>query len=122
MGLRECLVEFALHVQALIRVGVVEQEAINRLLGRPAPSVAFGARELDIHNLLQGADSRRLPFLIDEIRALLGISLEIDEHDIHVATLDTDGAAAGRPSPAPGGRWPAGSHPSDPTTTVRNAS
>ncbi|MCP5154248.1 MAG: hypothetical protein H6983_08800 [Ectothiorhodospiraceae bacterium] len=122
IGLRECLIEFALQLQALIRVGVVEQAAINRLLGRPAPSVAFGARELDIHNLLQGADSRRLPFLIDEIRALLGISLEIDEHDIHVATLDTDGAAAGRPSPAPGGRWPAGSHPSDPTTTVRNAS
>ncbi|MEQ1758395.1 MAG: hypothetical protein ABL986_08770 [Vicinamibacterales bacterium] len=78
------LVHFFATTQAIIRAACVPQTRINQMLGRPAPTRPFGADEADVHNLLQGAELRRLPYLVDELADVLDLEITIDACRIDV--------------------------------------
>ena len=80
----ECLIGFFVQAQGVVRVASETQSRINELLGRAAPTRAFGVAEIDIHNLLQGAEDRRLPHLVDELDDVLGVRLVIEPTVIRV--------------------------------------
>jgi hypothetical protein len=86
--LASCLMQYAETEQAIVRTACAVQQRINRLLGRPAPLRPFAASQLNIHNLLQPADSRRLPYLWDELEAALGIRLDAGEDGIELIETD----------------------------------
>jgi hypothetical protein len=75
---------FVAQTQSILREASATQAHINSLLGRQPPVRPFTAADMDIHNLLQGSESRRLPFLLDELAAALGIHFEIDRHRIEL--------------------------------------
>lgn len=80
----DCLIGFFVHAQGVVRVASEVQSRINELLGRAAPTRAFGVAEIDIHNLLQGAEGRRMPHLVDELDDVLGVRLVIEPSVIRV--------------------------------------
>ena len=86
-ALKDCLMDFFVQAQAIFRSACATQHHINRLLGRALPTRPFGAAEVNVHNrLLQGNDSRRLPYLVDELEDALGIGASVDIH--HIAFVD----------------------------------
>jgi hypothetical protein len=90
-----CLLDYALRTQAILREAGATQACINRLLGRTPPARPFGAADLDVHYRLQGAEGRRLPYLIDELAAALGLRLEIDPRRIAAAEAAPEAAPTG---------------------------
>jgi len=86
--LLHCLMDFIVREQAILRLGSAVQTQINRLLGRTLPRRPFGAAEVNVHNLLAGRESTRLPYLIDELKEALGIAITIDPRRIEVAPAD----------------------------------
>jgi hypothetical protein len=72
-----CIAEFLLREQAVIRVACEMQQAVNAVLERPAPTRPFSSVEINLHNRLQEADPRRLPYLIDELDDLLGVRIVV---------------------------------------------
>ena len=76
-SLLDCVMGFIVQVQAVLRAAAPVQYAINGLLGRVQPDRPMQASEIDIHNLLQGEETRRLPYLLSEIETLLGVSFGI---------------------------------------------
>jgi hypothetical protein len=82
--LAECLLNFFLSTQAILRVACDTQRHLNSLAGRSAPTRSFTAADIDIHNLLQQFEERNLPYLLDEIQDLLGIELAIDSDTIEI--------------------------------------
>ncbi|MFO1080001.1 MAG: hypothetical protein U1E23_05155 [Reyranellaceae bacterium] len=83
-ALADLLWSYATRTQATLRAATATQAEINTLLGRRPPSRPFGAADMDIHNLLQGSESRRLPFLLDELAAGLDVHFDIDMHRIEL--------------------------------------
>jgi hypothetical protein len=88
-----CLLDYALRTQAILREAGATQACINRLLGRTSPARPFGAAELDVLYLLQGAEGRRLPYLLDELAAALGVRFAIDPQRIAVSEAEAGIAA-----------------------------
>ncbi len=84
---------FALRLRAVMAVALQDQRQINRMLGRVEPARAFEAADADLHNLLQGTASRRVPYLPDLLRAFAGLHLAVDEQDVVV----TEERAQARP-------------------------
>lgn len=78
------VMQHVVQEQAIFRVASATQARINELLGRVAPSRPFGSAEVDTHNLLQGSESRRLPYLLDELEEGLGIRFLIDADRIDI--------------------------------------
>jgi hypothetical protein len=76
--LAETILDFLLREQAVLRLGSEIQREINVHLGRPQPGRAFSGRDVDVHNILQGAEQRRLPYLLDELEAAFGLIIEVD--------------------------------------------
>lgn len=83
-ALTDCVMDFFVRAQAILDAASRVQARINHMLGRPAPVRAFGAAEADVHNILQGADERRLPYLVDELADALQIDIRIDATGIDV--------------------------------------
>lgn len=81
-----CLMNFFLQVQAILSLAGEIQQRINELLGRTQPVHAFEAKQIDIHNLLQGSDSRRLPFILDELEEVFNIRILITKETIEINT------------------------------------
>jgi hypothetical protein len=77
-ALAASIMDFLVREQQVLAVATAVQAEINRLLGRAQPVRPFGAGEVDVHNLLQGAESRRLPYLLDELGDALGIDFVVD--------------------------------------------
>lgn len=71
------IMDYALRTQAILRTATATQTRINTLLGREAPKRAFAALDMDVHNLLQGAEARRLPYLLDELAAAFDLEFDI---------------------------------------------
>lgn len=92
-ALSAAIMDFLRREQAILRTASAAQAELNRGLGRPAPSRPFGSAEVDVHNLLQGAESRRLPYLIDELEELLGIGITVTPNAIDI-TEQAGGASA----------------------------
>jgi hypothetical protein len=82
--LLHCLMDFVVREQAILRLGSAVQGEINRLLGRTPPRRPFGSAEVNVHNLLAGRESTRLPYLIDELATVLGIAIIIDPRRIEI--------------------------------------
>jgi hypothetical protein len=59
--LSDCIMDFLLREQAVLRAAVSVQDQINRLLGREQPSRAFNAADINVHNLMQAFNPDRLP-------------------------------------------------------------
>jgi hypothetical protein len=93
----ECLQNYFLATQAILRVGCDVQQQLNTLLGRSAPTRSFTAADIDIHNLLQQFEERNLPYLLDEMQALLGLEVSIDKDAIDI-TNRIRGELTGEPS------------------------
>lgn len=85
------VMDFLLQEQAVLRTAAAVQNDINRLLGREQPTRALSAADLNVHNLMQGFDPDRLPYLIDELERLLGIHIALDMD--HLAITRRDAAA-----------------------------
>jgi len=79
-----CIADFLLREQAVLTLASEHQRQVNTLLGRAQPVRPFSAVDIDIHNRLQGTDARRLPYLIDELEALLGARIAIDPQRIDI--------------------------------------
>ena len=80
----DCIADHCLRARALLSVGAEAQADINRLLGRDAPKRPFCAADVDVHNLLQGAEARHLPYLFDEIETVFGLRIHVDHQYIAV--------------------------------------
>lgn len=77
-GLARAIAGFARDVQSLLAIATHCQEHINARLARPQPRRPFRPEDINVHVLLQGPrPGKRLPFIIDELKSLLGLSLEI---------------------------------------------
>jgi hypothetical protein len=79
-----CLMDFVMRTQAILRTATTTQSDINRLLKRDEPARRLNAHDIDVYHLVQGPDPSRLPFLLDEIEATLGVRFEIDSEHIEV--------------------------------------
>lgn len=84
------------RTRALVAEAERVQGRLNHHLGRPDPRRPLQAADLDLHNLLQGAAQRRLPFLLDELQAILGCTLSVTATQIDV-TFPLGRPSAGRP-------------------------
>lgn len=82
------LADWCLTERSVLRAAVATQARINRLLGRPSPRRPFGSVEIDLHNALQGAASRRLPDLVAELSAQLAIPLVVEPGRVRVGSAD----------------------------------
>jgi hypothetical protein len=80
-----CIEEYLRLEQAIVRLACTVQQDLNKLLGRLPPQRPFDASQMDIHNLLQAAEVRRLPYLEDELEEALGIRIRINQDRIEVA-------------------------------------
>jgi hypothetical protein len=91
--LTACLMDFVVRQQAILRGASLVQRRINRLLGRAEPRRLFGSADVDVHNLLAGAEVRRLPYLLDQIADVLGVSLSVDPYRLKIAERAIAGSA-----------------------------
>ncbi len=83
-AMQSCLMEFFATEQGILRAAGATQHHINRLLGRACPRRPFGSADVNVHNLLQGNDPRRLPYLLDELDQAWGVGVVIDAQRIEV--------------------------------------
>jgi hypothetical protein len=91
--LARCLEDYFQSEQAIVRVACKVQDNINALLGRTPPRRPFLAAQMNIHNLLQAKDARRLPYLGDELEEALGIRVQVSQHAIELIEPDNAGPA-----------------------------
>jgi hypothetical protein len=82
------VMDFLLREQAVLRTAAAAQTDINRLLGRAQPTRALNAVDLNVHNLMQGPDPDRLPYLIDEFERLLGVQIALDMDRLAITRRD----------------------------------
>jgi hypothetical protein len=80
----DCLMTYFLRARATLGLACEIQERINMILGRPSPKRAFTAADIDIHILLQGNESRKLPYLINELESVLGFGVDITKDRIAI--------------------------------------
>ena len=80
--LLNCLMDYFLQVQAILRIASETQQAINTLLGRSAPLRSFSAADMNTHNLLRGDPENRLSHLINELEEIFGIHITITKEQI----------------------------------------
>jgi hypothetical protein len=88
LDLADCIMDFLLRVQAMLRTAVAAQNDVNRLLGREQPNRAFSAADLNVYNLMQGDNADRHPYLIDELEHLLGITIQLDADSLTIDRRD----------------------------------
>ena len=82
------IMDFLLREQAVLRTATTVQTDINRLLGREQPKRAISAADINVHNLMQGFDPERLPYLIDELERLLDIHIDLDMDILAITRRD----------------------------------
>jgi len=95
-GLRKGLMDFLLRVQTTLRVAGESQSQLNALLGREQPQRTFDSADLDITQLLQGTAERRLPYLVDELQAMLGLRVHVSADAIQLVATPFDAQPAAR--------------------------
>jgi hypothetical protein len=78
------IIAFLLLGQLVIAGTDRVQAETARLLGRPAPTHRLTLDQLNLHNVLMGADVRSLPFLPDEIGRCFGISIDVNADTIAI--------------------------------------
>jgi hypothetical protein len=87
-SLLTCLINYFLQVQAILRLACETQQSINKLLGRASPLHSFDAAEINIHNLLQGNETRRLAYLVNELEEVFNIRIAITKENIKITEVN----------------------------------
>lgn len=87
-SLQTCLMNYFLQVQAILRLACETQQHINKVLGRASPEQPFEAADIDIHNLLQGREARKIPYLINELEEILKVRIAITKDRIEISGVD----------------------------------
>ena len=82
--LLNCLLNFFLQAHAIVAAACEIQSCINRLLGRAESTTEFTAHLIDIHNLLQGEEARKLPFILNELETVLKIEILITPNKLNI--------------------------------------
>ena len=82
--LLNCLMNYFLQVQAILRLASETQQSINSLLGRAPPLTSFSAADINIHNLLRGDEEERLSQLIYELEQIFSICITITKEHIKI--------------------------------------
>ena len=80
----DLLMNYFLRTRATLGLACEIQERINMILGRPSPKRAFTAADIDIHILLQRNESRKLPYLVNELESVLGFGVDITRDRIAI--------------------------------------
>jgi hypothetical protein len=79
------IMRYLSQAHAVLRVACEVQANINRLLGRTAPTRAFAATDVDLHNRLQGHHDKRLPYLVTELEDIFGVRIALDRDVLNIA-------------------------------------
>jgi disulfide oxidoreductase YuzD len=79
---------YFLQVQAIVRLACETQQHINKLLGREYPNHPFDAADIDIHNLLQGREARKIPYLTNELEEIFKLGIVITKDSIEITEVD----------------------------------
>jgi hypothetical protein len=87
-SLQTCLMNYFLQVQAIVRLACETQQHINKLLGREYPNHPFDAVDIDIHNLLQGREARKIPYLTNELEEIFKLGIAITKDSIEITEVD----------------------------------
>lgn len=83
--LAETVCDFLQRGQRILAVAS-ELQAQQRLhLNRPVPRAALTLADLNLHNVLMGADVRSVPFLPDELAEVLDIDIAVSAQSIQIA-------------------------------------
>ena len=86
--LADVTVGFLRRTQATIKLANTVQSGINDLLGRAAPVRPFTAYDINLHTRMQGNGDQIMPYLIDEISNILGVSIAINAETITITDFD----------------------------------
>ncbi len=89
------VLQYLVQAQALVRMGCTVQADINRLLGRPAPQRPFGVADIDLYVQLAEETEGRVPFLLDELKQVLGLEARIEADTLQLKDLGVASRAAG---------------------------
>jgi hypothetical protein len=82
------VMDFLLREQAVLRTATAIQIDINQLLGREQPTRAINAAQINVYNLMQNFNLKRLPYLIDELERLLGVQIDLDMDSLTITRRD----------------------------------
>ena len=91
LALSHTLMDYLRLTRAVLREATRVQAPINALLGRAAPGRELTATDLDLHNRLQGHTARRVPYLPDELQALLGVRIVVTASQLTVTATESSG-------------------------------
>ena len=83
-SLIDCLMNYLLQEQAIVKAACEVQSHINSLLGRTAPKRDFSAADINIYNLLLG-DVKRLPHLSELFDEVFNLRLVVTQNTIEIS-------------------------------------
>ncbi len=93
------LMDFLLRGQRIVAVAENIQARTAALLHRPKPAHRLTLAQLNLHNVLMGLDVRTVPFLPEEISALMGIDIRVDADAIQITDRSSTGSASHSSAP-----------------------
>lgn len=76
--------DFLQRGQRILAVASGLQERQRQHLSRPSPLAPLTLADLNLHNVLMGADVRSVPFLPDELAQVLDLDIAVDAHAIQI--------------------------------------
>lgn len=79
------VIAFLCCARNLIAEAEASQARIARLLHRDEPSHRLTLQDINLHNVLMGADQRSVPFLPDELGQLFDLRIRVDARTIEIA-------------------------------------
>ena len=82
--LQECILGYLRQTQSVLRVAGEAQRDINLLLGRPLPEQPFAAADINTHIRLRGDREKGSPFLLDDLKEILSLDINVDKGAIEI--------------------------------------
>ena len=82
--LQECILGYLRQTQSVLRVAGEAQRDINVLLGRPMPEQPFAVADINTHIRLRGDREKGSPFLLDDMKEMLGLDISVDKGAIEI--------------------------------------
>lgn len=79
------LTDFLVRARNIIALAEIVQKQVAGVLHRPEPTSGLTLQDVNLYNVLMGADQRSVPFLPDELRQLFDLSVHVDAHRIEIA-------------------------------------
>lgn len=80
----ELVREFIGKGQKIVALAEAIQQQTGALLSRKQPDQRLTLQNLNLHNVLMGEDVRTVPFLLDEIADLIGVTIHVDADTIEI--------------------------------------